>query len=98
MLEYCQKQHSYFCMRRFVQQAPNVTFQSFCEAHKIASLFGLILYLTTYCSHSIAKASPAKVLKSAGQWKLLILGDQDELSRAFGMPEMNLYLPEHSSF
>ena len=47
MLEYCQKQDFYFCMQRFVQQAPNVTFQSFCEAHKIhvASLFSLILYL-----------------------------------------------------
>ena len=98
MLEYCQKQHSYFCTQRFVQQAPNVTFQSFCEAHKIASLFGLILYLTACCSHSIAKASPAKVLKSAGQWKLVILGYQGELSGAFGMPEMNMYLAEHSSF
>ena len=85
-------------MQRFVQQAPNVTFQSFCEAHKIAGLFGPILYLITCCSHSIAKASPAKVLKGAGQWTLLILGDQDEVSRAFGMPEMNVYLAEHSSF
>ena len=59
MLEYCQKQRSYFCMQRFVQQTPNITFQSFCETHKIASLFGLILYLTT-CSHSIAKVSPTK--------------------------------------